>query len=136
MRPCLAMLCTVLLAGSLCGQTDDDEKLTTAERRQKLAQAAQEVQRLQDRIDAESLIKRGARYLLAAQEKDGGWASETHAPGMMRMRSGAGLGRWPRLGVSVQLETPTVSATTVTVAAGKTADQVLLMPSPPTISQP
>jgi squalene-hopene/tetraprenyl-beta-curcumene cyclase len=81
MKPTLAAIGVFVLAASLYGQTGDDEKLTTAERRQKLTQAAQEVQRLQDRLDAESLIKRGARYLLAAQEEDGGWASQS-GPGI------------------------------------------------------
>ncbi|MFQ5807822.1 MAG: prenyltransferase/squalene oxidase repeat-containing protein, partial [Phycisphaerae bacterium] len=82
MRWCLVTLCIAAFAANLCGQTaEEDEKLTAAERRERLAQAAEEVRRLQDRIDAEFMTKRAAKYLLAAQEKDGGWASHT-GPGI------------------------------------------------------
>lgn len=47
-----------------------------AERQQKLAQADAEFHQLQTRAEAELMIRRGAQYLLAAQEKDGGWGSQ------------------------------------------------------------
>jgi squalene-hopene/tetraprenyl-beta-curcumene cyclase len=77
-----AIVCAASFAADLSGQTTaEDEQLTPAERREQLARAAKEAQQLQDRIDAESMLKRGAKYLLAAQEKDGGWASES-GPGI------------------------------------------------------
>jgi len=76
-RSLAAIVCALGLAASLSAQTaDDDDLQTTEERRARLAEAAEETGRLQDQIDAELMMKRGAEYLLASQEKDGGWASQ------------------------------------------------------------
>jgi len=85
---CGAALAAALAIGTLTavGQVpdqgkDEAQELTPAQRRARLAEADSQMQRMQDRLDAQSLCRRGARYLLAAQEADGGWASQA-GPGV------------------------------------------------------
>jgi squalene-hopene/tetraprenyl-beta-curcumene cyclase len=78
----LALLFALVLTPGLRAQTTEEKReQTPAERRAKLAQADKEFQQLQDRAEAEIMIRRGAKYLLAAQEQDGGWASQS-GPGI------------------------------------------------------
>lgn len=78
----LAIVCALGLASELAAQTtEQDREPTAAERRDQLDQARKEFRLLQDRAAAEAMIKRGAKYLLTAQEKDGGWAARS-GPGI------------------------------------------------------
>ena len=76
------MIFGVCCATFACAQTTPENQATQPARpREKLAQAHDEFNRLQDRAEAELMLRRGAQYLLAAQEPDGGWARQS-GPGI------------------------------------------------------
>lgn len=89
MRPChqnvgralatvaLALFCTAGFAQ----ETEDEAAQSAPSRAERLANADRDMRSLQDRVDAELMMRRGAEYLLAAQDKDGAWTPEA-GPGV------------------------------------------------------
>ncbi len=97
-RPaCLMLAAGLLAAGAVTAVAQTTRPgMTPVERGRKLAQAAREMNATQDRIEARLLLQRGVKYLLAAQEADGGWASQT-GPGITSLVVKA-LAQAPRVG--------------------------------------
>lgn len=72
MRRCLIVIGVVTVVGAVWGQEAPGQRRQVVEKR--LATASQQDDRA--RATARELTARGAKFLLAAQEPDGGWASE------------------------------------------------------------
>jgi len=92
----VALLVGVGLTWAALAQPAESQPVSPEQRRQQLERAAGEMSRVQDRIEAELMIRRGAAFLLKAQQDDGGWASQT-GPGISALVVKA-LARTPGIG--------------------------------------